>query len=121
MTDKPTEKSTCKASGEADGYVVDDAVFEVGVVTAHPLKMAILSAVSILKTWKYARDRGLKLREWYGVYHHGTEILLAQFGCLPGSKQDARRVCQYFNDREAVKRLSKFKNECAARSKDIYT
>ena len=74
--------------------------FEVGVVTAHPLKMALFSALSVLRTWKYARQKKLKCRKWYGVYYKDTEVVVAQFGCLPGSKEDAYTLCECLSQKK---------------------
>lgn len=70
---------------------------EVGVFTAHPLHMAYKAVLSILRTWVYARKLGLPCNKWYGVYETGTEIVLAQVGCLPGAEERARRCADIIN------------------------
>lgn len=71
---------------------------EVGVITAHPLRMIYKMAVSILSTWRYARSLGLPTNKWYGVYLRESEIILAQVGCLPGAEARARRFCESLNE-----------------------
>ena len=70
---------------------------EVGVVTAHPLSMAYKAVLTILKTWRYAKKRGLPTNKWYGVYEAKSEILLAQCGCLPGAETRARQISVALN------------------------
>lgn len=68
------------------------AEFEVGKVTAHPIVFMWIQVKTIFKTWRYCKRRGLQCREWWGVYEKGTEIIIAQTGCLPCSELRAKKI-----------------------------
>jgi len=60
--------------------------YELGRVTAHPLKHAFTEAICVIRTWIFCKRQGLECREWWGVYEKGTERPLAKFGCMPASR-----------------------------------
>lgn len=67
-------------------------MFEVGVVTAHPVVFAWRQVKSVIRTWLFARKNGLPANKWYGVYQSGTEIVVAQVGCLPGAEMKSKMI-----------------------------
>lgn len=70
------------------------ADFEVGVVQGNVLTMAWKALNTIFRTWWFARKNGLPRDKWYGVYYKGSEIKLAEFGCLPAAENNARLFVQ---------------------------
>jgi hypothetical protein len=66
--------------------------YELGVVSASPLKFAVLQLNTIFKTWRYCKKHNIDCNKWYGVYEKGNEIILAQTGCLPDSKRRAAAI-----------------------------
>lgn len=57
--------------------------FEVGVVKCGVLGMAWRSVLTVFRTYRTYKRRGLEPTEWYGVYIKGTEMKVAEFGCSP--------------------------------------
>ena len=70
---------------------------EVGVVTGHPLKQMYLQTRTILVTWIECKKKGLPCDKWYGVYPVGSEKILAQTGCMPGSEAMAKMIADKLN------------------------
>ncbi len=72
-----------------DDEIVNESDWEVGVVTAHPIKHALKMLLTIWRTWMHARKTGQDPTRWYGVYVKGTEIVIAHCGIGDGARQRA--------------------------------
>lgn len=70
---------------------------EVGVVVVHPIVYAWRHIKTVWRTWRFAKSQGLSCNRWYGVYIAGTEIVLAQVGCLPGAEDRAKAIAESLN------------------------
>lgn len=70
---------------------------EVGVVTGPPLIIACKQFISVIRTWRYAKKRGIPFAKWYGVYELGTEHVIAHTGCLPGAEERAEKIAVLIN------------------------
>ena len=71
--------------------------YEVGVVAAGPIKFAVLQLKTIFSTWRYCRKNNIDCSRWYGVYKKGSEVVMAQTGCLPDSKDMAEAFVEKLN------------------------
>ena len=63
--------------------------YELGRVTAHPLRHACQKFMGVIRTWRYCRKHGVQTREWWGVYEKGTNNVVADFGNMPNAKERA--------------------------------
>jgi hypothetical protein len=66
------------------------AEFEVGYAKGNVISMAGKAVKTVFRTWWFAKRCGVPRDKWYGVYYKGTEIKIAEFGCLPSAEDNAR-------------------------------
>lgn len=67
--------------------------YEVGVVRGNVVAMMFKQALSVWRTYRFARRQGLPADEWFGVYEKGGEIVFANCGPLPGAHERASKIC----------------------------
>lgn len=68
--------------------------YEVGVVRGNVLVMMAKQALSVWRTYRFAKAKGVDARAWYGVYEKGGEIVFANCGPLPGAHERASKICK---------------------------
>jgi hypothetical protein len=73
-------------------------MYEVGVITAHPLVVMYKQCLSIYRTWRHCKKFNFPYNKWYGVYYNGSELRVADVGCLPVSLERATLMAKALND-----------------------
>jgi hypothetical protein len=81
-------------SEAAASYTEDQGPWEVGVVTAHPIKHMWGMIKTVFRTWMYARKTGRNPCKWYGVYVRDTDIVIAHCGVGEDAENRAREFAR---------------------------
>lgn len=68
------------------------AEFEIGVIEGNVISIAWRAVKTVFRTWWFCRKNGLPHNKWYGVYRKGTELKIAEMGCLPAAKYNAEML-----------------------------
>lgn len=66
--------------------------YEVGVDRCGLFRRMIRESLTVWLTWRYARQQGEDPTAWYGVYHRGSQMKVANCGPLPGAHQLASKI-----------------------------